>query len=73
VIVSPLQVQGPKYTFESFLVTAMILGGAAAGAGQFRSHMIAGVGVESLFQSTRSQAQCLPPCRRLYRFQIQLR
>jgi len=33
--------------------------------------MIAGVGVQPLFQRMRGQAQSLAPCRHLYRFQIQ--
>ena len=44
-------------------MTAMILGEAAAGAGQLRSHMIAGVRVEPLFQRPRCQAQRLAPRR----------
>jgi hypothetical protein len=49
VIVSALEVQRPQYAFEGLGVTTMILGTASAGAGQFRSPMIAGIGVELLF------------------------
>jgi hypothetical protein len=35
--------------------------------------MIAGIGVELLFQGAGCQAQSLPPRRHLYRFQIQVR
>jgi hypothetical protein len=53
-------------------MAAMILGGASAGAGQLRSHVIAGVRVEPFFQRTRGQAQGLVPRRHFYRFQIQV-
>jgi hypothetical protein len=46
-------------------VTAMILGGSSTATGQLQSHVIAGVGVEPLFQGTRCQAQSLAPCRAL--------
>jgi hypothetical protein len=50
----------------------MVLGTAAAGAGQFRSHMIAGIGIEPLLQRARCQAQSLPSRCHLYRFEIQV-
>jgi hypothetical protein len=56
VIVGPLQMQGAQHAFERLLVTAMILGRASAGAGQFRARMIAGIGVQPLFQRARSQS-----------------
>jgi hypothetical protein len=40
--------------------------------GQLRSHMIAGVCVEPLFQGTRCQAQSLAPCRHFDGFEIQV-
>jgi len=45
VIVGPLKVQGSEYAFEGLLMTAMVLCPSSTGAGQFRSDMIAGVGV----------------------------
>jgi len=48
--------QGAQHAFERLLVTAMILGRASAGAGQFRARMIAGIGVQPLFQRARSQS-----------------
>jgi hypothetical protein len=56
VIVSALKSQWPQYAFEGLLVTAAILSAASTGAGQFRSHMIAGISIEPLFQSARCQA-----------------
>jgi hypothetical protein len=53
VIVGPFQVERAEHAFECFLVTAMILGGRSAGARQFRARMIAGVGVQPLFQCSR--------------------
>jgi len=50
----------------------MVLGRPSAGAGQLRARMIAGVGVQPLFQSSRGQPQSLPPRRRLQRFKIQV-
>jgi len=50
----------------------MILGRFSAGAGQFRSRMIAGVGIQPLFQCSRGQPQSLPPRRVLQCFQIQI-
>ena len=71
-IVSPLELQGTQSAFEGLPVTAMVLGTAAAGAGQFRSHMIAGIGIEPLLQRARCQAQSLPSRCHLYRFEIQV-
>ena len=51
----------------------MIRSRAAAGAGQFRSHMIAGIGVEPLLQRAGGYPQSLPPRRHLYRCEIQFR
>jgi len=48
----------------------MILSDSPAGAGQFRSPMIARIRIEPLFQGVRRQAQSLPPGRQLDGFQI---
>jgi hypothetical protein len=48
----------------------MILSDSPAGAGQFRSPMIARIRVEPLFQGVRRPAQSLPPDRQLDGFQI---
>ncbi len=54
--------QRPQYAFKCFLVAAMILGRLSARAGQFRTHMIAGIGIQPLFQeSARGQPAGLPP------------
>lgn len=53
-------------------MSAAILRPGAAGAGQFRFRMIAGIGVELLFQSARGQTQGLPPGRHLHGFKIQI-
>jgi hypothetical protein len=34
--------------------------------------MIAGIGVQPLFQRTRRQAQSLPPCRHFHRLKVQV-
>ena len=49
----------------------MILRDSPAGAGQFRSPMIARIRVEPLLQGVRRQAQSLPPGRPLDGFQIE--
>jgi hypothetical protein len=72
VIVGPFQVERAEHAFECFLVTAMILGRCSAGARQLRARMIAGVGIQPLFQCSRGQPQSLPPRRRLHRFEIQI-
>ncbi len=64
--------QRAQHAFERLLVTAMILGRCSAGAGHFRTRMIAGIGIQPLFQCSRSQPQSLPPRRRLQRFKIQV-
>jgi hypothetical protein len=50
----------------------MILSDSPAGAGQFRSPMIARIRVEPLFQGVRRQAQSLSPGRQLDGFQIEI-
>jgi hypothetical protein len=41
--------QGTQDAFKGLLVAAMILGRLAARAGQFRTRMIGGVGIQPLF------------------------
>lgn len=72
VIVGPLQMQRSQYAFKCFAVTAMILGHASAGAGQFWPCMIRGIGVQPLFQRSRGQPQSLPPRRDLQGFEVQV-
>jgi len=72
VIVGRLKAQQFKYAGESLLVASVILGRCAARTGQQRSHVIAKVGVEALFQCARRQAQSLPPGRHFDRLEIQL-
>ena len=48
--------------FEGLLVVVMIAGGAATRAREFRSYIIAAVGVESLFQGAGPQKFKLPIC-----------
>jgi hypothetical protein len=64
--------QRAEYAFKSLLVAAMLLSRFSAGAGQFRSRMIAGAGIQPLFQRSRGQPQSLPPRRCLQCFQIQM-
>jgi hypothetical protein len=64
--------QRAENAFKRLLVAAMILGRFAAGAGQFRARMIAGVGIQPLLQCSCGQPQGLPPRRRLQCFQIQI-
>ena len=64
--------QRPQHAFEGLLATAMILGRFSAGAGQLRAGMIAGVGIQPLFQRSRGQMQSLPPSRGLQCFEIQV-
>jgi len=64
--------QRAQHAFEGLLVTAMILGRCSTGAGQFRTRMIAGIGIQPLFQCSRGQAQSLPSRRHLEGFEIQI-
>ncbi len=64
--------QRTQYALKRLLVAAMILGRTSAGAGQFCACMIAGVGIQPLFQRSRGQMQSLPPSRRLQCFEIQV-
>ncbi len=64
--------QRAQYAFKCFLVTAVIPGRLSAGARQFRARMIAGIGIQPLFQGSRGQPQSLPPRGRLQRFEIQV-
>lgn len=71
-IVGPLQMQRAQYTFKRLLMAAMILGRSSTGAGQFRTSMIAGVGIQPLLQCVRGEPQSLPPRRCLQCFEIQI-
>jgi hypothetical protein len=50
----------------------MIQSRLAAGAGQFRAYMIAGIGIQPLRQRSRGQPQSLPPRGCLQCFEIQI-
>jgi hypothetical protein len=50
----------------------MILGLFSAGATEFRARMIAGVGIQPLFQCSCGQLQGLPPSRHLQGFEVQI-
>jgi hypothetical protein len=50
----------------------MILGWFSAGAGQFWAGVIAGIGIQPLFQRSCCQAQSLPSRRHLHGFEIQV-
>jgi hypothetical protein len=63
--------QRPQHAFKGFAVAAMIVSQATAGAGQLRPGMIAGVGVQSLFQSLRGEPQNLASRRHLQGLEIQ--
>ena len=63
--------QRPQYAFKRLLVTAMILGRSSAAAGQFRTRIIAAVGIQPLFQCACGQPQSLPSRGRLHGFEIQ--
>jgi len=64
--------QRAHYAFKCLLMAAMIQSRLAAGAGQFRAHMIAGIGIQPLFQGSRGQPQSLPPRGCLQCFEIQI-
>ena len=64
--------QRTQYALKRLLVAAMILGRASAGTGQFRARMIAGVGIQPLFQRPCCQTESLPPRRHLHSFEIQI-
>ena len=64
--------QRPQYALKGLGVTAVILGGASAGAGQFRTGMIGDVGVQPLLQRTRRQTQRLTPRSHFHGFEIQI-
>jgi len=53
-------------------MTAIILGRFSARAWQFRARIIAGIGIQALFQRSRGQTQSLPPRRCLHGFEIQI-
>jgi hypothetical protein len=72
VIIGPLQQQRPQHALKRFPVAAMILGWCSAGARQFRTRMIGGVGVETLFQCPCSQTQSLSSCGYFDGFEIQI-
>jgi hypothetical protein len=71
-IIGTLQQQRAQYALKRLPVAAMILGWCSAGARQFRTHMIGGVGVEPLFQCPGSQTQSLPSCSDFDGFEIQI-
>jgi hypothetical protein len=64
--------QRAQHAFKGLLMAAMILGWSSTGTRQLRTGMIAGVGIQPLFQCARGQPQSLPPCRRLQGFEIQI-
>ena len=72
VIVGSLQMQRAPYALKRLLVATMILGRASAGAGQFCACMIAGVGIQPLFQCSCGQPQSLPLCGYFDGFEIQI-
>ena len=72
VIVSSLQLQRTQHALERLVVASVILGLSAAGAGQFRPRMIAGIGVQPLLQSACGQSQRLPSRRHFDSFEIQI-
>ena len=64
--------QRTPYALKRLLVAAMIRGRTSAGAGQFCACMIAGVGIQPLFQCSCGQPQSLPPRRHLQGFEIRI-
>ena len=70
--IGSFQTQWPQYTFKRLSVTAMILGGASAGARQLRPGKISGVGIKPLFNRTCCQTQGHTSRRRFYGFEIQI-
>jgi hypothetical protein len=50
----------------------MILGWCSAGASQFWAGVIAGIGIQPLFQRSGSQTQSLPSCGHFDGFEIQI-
>jgi hypothetical protein len=54
--------QRTQYALERLPVAAMILGWRGADAREFRTRMIGGVGVKTLFQCPGSQTQSLSSC-----------
>jgi hypothetical protein len=71
-IVGSFQMQRTQYALKRLPVAAMILGLFSAGATEFRARMIAGVGIQPLFQCSCGQLQGLPPSRHLQGFEVQI-
>jgi hypothetical protein len=53
-------------------MAAVILSRFSAGASQFWAGVIAGIGIQPLFQCSCRQTQSLPSCRRFDGFEIQI-
>ena len=72
VVVGPLQMQRSQYAFKRLVMPAMIVGHSSAAARQSWTYVIGGIGVQPLFQGSRSQPQSLPPRRDFQGFEIQI-
>ena len=64
--------QRSQYAFKRLVMPAMILGHSSAAARQLWTCVIGGVGVQPLFQGSRSQPQSLPPRGDFQSFEIQI-
>ena len=71
VVVGPLQMQRSQYAFKRLVMPTMILGHTSAAARQSRTCVIGGIGVQPLFQGSRSQPQSLPSRGDFQGFEIQ--
>jgi hypothetical protein len=72
VIIRPLQEQRPQHALKRLAVATMILRWLSAGASQFWAGVIAGIGIQPLFQRSRRQTQSLPSCGHFDSFEIQI-
>ena len=72
VIIGPLQEQRSQHALKRLPVAAMILGWFSTGASQFWAGVIAGIGIQPLFQRSGSQTQSLPSCSHFDGFEIQV-
>ena len=72
VIIRPLQKQRPQHALKGLPVATMILGWSSAGARQFGTGVIAGIGIQPLFERSCGQTQRLAPSSHLDGFEIQV-
>jgi hypothetical protein len=72
VIISPLQEQRPQHALKRLAVATMILSWFSADAIQLWAGVIAGIGIQPLFQRSCRQTQSLPSCGYFNGFEVQI-